>query len=162
VHVPYGSILVRPTTLFHGGHYGNPGNARFHGSLVPIDSTIDDVHLGYLYDAVAKVPELREWRMVWDKDQVKDDIRLEKAKAGRKNWLPKFNEGIKDSVNKGLAYHDEYIHRRDTFLRMNEIFKNLNPRMGNRSDNHDYVDGRDHDSDDDQWFSSDGEGDNDD
>jgi hypothetical protein len=54
---------------------------------------------------VTKVPELREWTLIWD-----DQVKGVKAKAGRKNWLPKCIGGIRDNVNKGggLAYHDEY------------------------------------------------------
>jgi hypothetical protein len=72
VFVPFGSCLVRSMLLVHSGHYGLPGNARFHGTLVPkVNDNVLESHLGYLTELVVKRDELKKWKLTWAEEETK-------------------------------------------------------------------------------------------
>ena len=48
VHIPFGSFVVRNNALFHSGHYGSPGNTRFHAMVFDKGATTKATELGYL------------------------------------------------------------------------------------------------------------------
>ena len=48
VYIPFGSFLVRSSALFHSGHYGSPGNTRFHAMCFVKGATTNSKYLGYL------------------------------------------------------------------------------------------------------------------
>jgi hypothetical protein len=56
VFIPFGSCLIRSASVFHSGHYGLPGNTRFHAILFIKEHTRMNTRvLGYLRDHLDKV-----------------------------------------------------------------------------------------------------------
>jgi hypothetical protein len=51
--------------------------------LFPDGTTIDDVHLGYLYDAIAVVPELGQWTLQWQNQVAGRQAKLAQANVAR-------------------------------------------------------------------------------
>ncbi len=48
LHIPFGSVVVRNNSLFHSGHYGSPGNTRFHAMVFDKGAATKATELGYL------------------------------------------------------------------------------------------------------------------
>jgi hypothetical protein len=83
VFVPFGFVLVRSMLLMHGGHYGDPGDTRFHATLIPNTTPRDVTKLLYIYEAVGTDPELRKWKMQWSKETPYDARDDNAIRAGR-------------------------------------------------------------------------------
>ena len=66
VYVPYGSMLIRSMALLHGGHYGSPGNCRFHGTFMINGQELDSQKLAYLSRMRPDVVcDLSDWKLRW-------------------------------------------------------------------------------------------------
>ena len=67
VYVPFGRALVRSVMLFHGGHYGSPGNTRFHCTMNLRGSLEGEKNLGYIqYLAQGKAKRMFQgWKLKW-------------------------------------------------------------------------------------------------
>ena len=67
VYVPFGRALVRSMLLFHGGHYGSPGNTRFHCTMTFGGELVGEKELGYI-QFLAKDKTKRtfqDWKLQW-------------------------------------------------------------------------------------------------
>jgi hypothetical protein len=54
VYIPFGSMGIRPMCLQHSGHYGSPGNTRFHATFYIRGKTEHNTkELGYLHKLLA-------------------------------------------------------------------------------------------------------------
>ena len=47
VHIPFGSMLVLRSDVWHGGIVGGKGNLRFHAAIMARDDLMSDDHLVY-------------------------------------------------------------------------------------------------------------------
>jgi hypothetical protein len=75
VHIPFGSLLVRSMCLLHSGHYGSPGNTRFHAT-VQVDRTThfpDTNQLGYIR-CIQDVKTFVNWTVKWN-PLIKEEFR---------------------------------------------------------------------------------------
>jgi hypothetical protein len=48
VFIPFGSFVIRSAALFHSGHYGSPGNTRFHAVVFVSGTKTNTSELGYI------------------------------------------------------------------------------------------------------------------
>jgi hypothetical protein len=68
MYIPFGSFVIRSMTLFHSGHYGSPGNTRFHALAFPLGTTTASKNLGYLRSLCHKGGKGDGWKYIWDAD----------------------------------------------------------------------------------------------
>jgi hypothetical protein len=62
IYIPYGSMLIRSMGLLHSGHYGSPGNLRYHATFTVTDDTrMNTKKLGHL----AYMDEFKDWKLAW-------------------------------------------------------------------------------------------------
>ena len=113
VYIPYGSMLIRSMSVFHSGHYGSPGNFRYHATFTVGRTKLDSSKLLYLHGLFHGERKVLfdKWKLAWD---------------------PKFPESCqaadgyesvswKDQQAQGNAYFQSYIKP----LLSNRLFKNL-------------------------------------
>ena len=66
VYVPYGSMLIRSMALLHSGHYGSPGNCRYHATFTPKSTDLHTEELAYLARMrEGVVCDFSEWNLKW-------------------------------------------------------------------------------------------------
>jgi len=68
VYIPYGSMLIRSTAVFHSGHYGSPGNCRYHAVFTVGDTTLDSSKLLYLHGLFHNDSTygFKDWKLRWN------------------------------------------------------------------------------------------------
>jgi hypothetical protein len=74
VFIPYGSFLIRSVTLFHSGHYGSPGNTRFHATFSLKNTAVHSNNLTYFRDLGDTQPAFAGWKLRWH-PKVPEDCR---------------------------------------------------------------------------------------
>lgn len=87
IYIPFGSMLLRSTTLFHGGHFGSPGNTSFHGSLHDPNYDIDTKNVHYLRDM--KDTKMGKWKLNCTTNVLQ--TRIKKSQLKRRGCL-RFNK----------------------------------------------------------------------
>jgi hypothetical protein len=66
VYIPFGSMLIRSMGLVHSGHYGSPGNCRYHATFTAGKTRLDTDNLGYLSQmAPERRCDFSEWGVSW-------------------------------------------------------------------------------------------------
>jgi hypothetical protein len=99
VYIPFGSFLIRSMALFHSGHYGSPGNTRFHSVNFLKGDETNTAQLGYLY-------------MVTSGDGQTTGTRVDSLANGWKvNWTPEVDERFRDATM-APSYKNKEITRR--------------------------------------------------
>ena len=102
VHVPFGNAMVRSMLLFHGGHYGTPGNTRFHCTYTLAGNEVADKDLGYIqYLGQGKAGEtFGNWKLQWKpgkcRDPHKPDPSGKLAEQNAKNEAAKYYNRIRN------------------------------------------------------------------
>ena len=113
VYIPYGSMLIRSMSVFHSGHYGSPGNCRYHATFTVGNTTLDSSKLLYLHGLFHgdKDSDFNEWKLEWHHDVP--------ASCQTANGYEKIS--WKDAQAQGTAYYDNYIKP----MHSNKLFKNI-------------------------------------
>jgi hypothetical protein len=124
IYIPYGSMLIRSMALLHGGHYGDPGNCRYHGTFTMHETPLDTKKLGHI-DRMDKSKKLNytDWGLVWHADipavGYEEDgynrITCKKWSAAKKGGSTYFNSFVKPNMNHKVGLN---------------ILKNLSPGEG--------------------------------
>jgi hypothetical protein len=117
--VPFGSVLIRSMATFHGGHYGSPGNCRFHATFTMGSASVDNHQLAYLHgfghgDADGA---FKDWKLKWS-DSIPEHCQ---HAAGYENIL------WSDSQRQGDNYFQKYFFPLYSGKFFANMLKNLSP-----------------------------------
>jgi hypothetical protein len=108
VYVPYGSFLVRSMALFHSGHYGSPGNTRYHATFSIQETRVDAG--GLLYFKYLRDKEgFEDWKLRWKQTVPKDCRRPDGYQRICNNTVKALKAG-------GTIYYKKHIDHSSTFL----------------------------------------------
>ena len=113
VFIPFGSFIVRSMCLFHSGHYGSPGNTRFHATLCIRNKKTNTAELGYI--RMLKTIGFGDWKIKWC-EHIEEKY---KVAAKVKDYS---SHEIAKSKGDGTSYWKEILKNehayRDTFIWM--------------------------------------------
>jgi len=125
VYVPYGSMLIRSMALLHSGHYGSPGNCRYHGTFTVAHTDLDTKHLGFLTQMTkGRVCDFSDWSLEWSPNIPEEG----RSADGYRHLVCK--EWTKAKGN-GQSYYNKYVKcLLNVFDIGKNILKNLNPYVG--------------------------------
>ena len=120
VYIPYGSMLIRSLAVFHSGHYGRPGNCRYHATFTVGNTTVDASKILYLRGLLGKNSWFQGWKLAWHKG-------IPESCQG-----PDGYESIswKDAQAQGNAYFEKYIQPWHSSNWFRPIMWNLSPYQG--------------------------------
>jgi hypothetical protein len=124
VFVPYGSILIRSLALYHGGHYGSPGNTRFHGMFTVKGAAAEQSKLSYLSNLGTRTEEtggnsFAGWKLCWNR-KVPPECQ---GPGGYKRYQ---TERVKIQKNHGTVYYRNVVEQSATCL-YPDLLRNLTP-----------------------------------
>jgi hypothetical protein len=124
IYIPYGSMLIRSMALLHGGHYGDPGNCRYHGTFTMFDTIIETKILGHI-DQMCKSKKMdySEWGLAWNTNIPPEGygpdgyrrIKCERWKTAKTRGSFYFHRWVKPQMNHPFGLN---------------ILKNLSPGEG--------------------------------
>jgi hypothetical protein len=125
VYVPYGSMLIRSMALLHSGHYGSPGNCRYHGTFTVAATDLDTKHLGFLTQMTeGRVCDFSDWSLEWSPNIPEVG---QAADGYRHIWCKEW----KTAKCNGQSYYNKYVKcLLNVFDIGKNILKNLNPYVG--------------------------------
>jgi hypothetical protein len=65
VFVPLGCFLLRSQALYHSGHYGGPGNTRYHGTFSVQGAVVESSNLGHFH-RLEELGGFEGWKLQWN------------------------------------------------------------------------------------------------
>jgi hypothetical protein len=101
VFIPYGSFLIRSVALFHSGHYGSPGNTRFHATFSVQDTSLHTSNLTY-FRGMGGIPEFENWKLRWNPH-------VPKTCRGPDGYTRYTNKHIRSHKRRGTMYFNQAI-----------------------------------------------------
>jgi hypothetical protein len=102
VFIPYGSFLIRSVALFHSGHYGNPGNTRFHATFSMENTSVHSDKLSYFRKLGVSQPDFAGWKLRWH-PKVPEDC------WGPDGYTRYTNQRVKNYKTYGTYYFDQVV-----------------------------------------------------
>ncbi|KAG9300901.1 hypothetical protein G9A89_002953 [Geosiphon pyriformis] len=118
IFVPYGSFLVRSSALFHSGHYGSPGNTRFHATFSIQGTNVAATELEYLRDLGTKT-DFTGWTLKWNKE-------VPESCRGPDGYQRYSNRRVRMYKGYGTNYLEKAVLK-TTNLYYPDILRNLSP-----------------------------------
>jgi hypothetical protein len=120
VYIPYGSMLIRSLAVFHSGHYGRPGNCRYHATFTVGNTTVDASQILYLRGLLGEKSWFQGWKLAWNQS-------IPESCQG-----PDGYESVswKDAQAQGRAYFEKYIQPWHSSTWFRPIMWNLSPYQG--------------------------------
>jgi hypothetical protein len=141
VFIPFGSCLIRSASVFHSGHYGLPGNTRFHATLfIKGHTRMNTRVLGYLRDHLDKESGFlgEKWKLFWagDNSYAAEDVHLLKKWPALKKQGTVYFQDFGELEYDQLDMHMWLLNPSDNYFK---IPKKLS-LMGNDDDDDDEED----------------------